>query len=98
MNAADTGPVADIFAESDTTELPLMLGASRRTLFHYRGLYLHLIEADEDFTDKLDEAGGHELFNAVNAKLSRYISPYDPSWRKPRDAMADSFYTWARPS
>jgi cyclase len=98
MNAADIRPVADIFAESDATELPLMLGATRRTLFHYRGLYLHLIEADEDFTGKLHAAGGHELFDAVNTKLSRYISPYHPDWKGPRDAMADPFYTWARPA
>ena len=98
MNESDTRAVADTFAESDATELPIMLGASRRTLFHYRGLYLHLIEAERDFTDQLYEARGHELFHDVNTKLSRFISPYDPNWREPRDAMADPFYTWTAPA
>jgi cyclase len=98
MNEADTEPVAKIFAESDATDLPLMLGASRRTLFHYRGLYLHLVEAQEDFTGELYEARDHSLFKDVNAKLSKYISPYDPNWKEPRDAMADPFYSWVRPS
>jgi cyclase len=97
MNEADRDSVANVFAESDATDLPVSLGARRRTLFHYRGLYLHLVEADTDFTDRLYEARRHPLFVDVNTKLGRYITPYDPSWKEPRDAMAEPFYTWARP-
>ena len=97
MDEADRDAVATVFAESDATDLPLSLGAQRRTLFHYRGLYLHLVEADTDFTDRLGEARQNPLFADVNAKLSRYITPYDPRWKEPRDAMAEPFYTWTRP-
>ena len=97
MNGADRDTVAHLFAESDATDLPVSLGAQRRTLFHYRSLYLHLVEADTDFTEGLSEARHSPLFVDLNAKLSRYIAPYDPQWTEPRDAMAEPFYTWSRP-
>jgi len=97
MNGVDRDSVAQLFAESDATDLPLSLGARRRTLFHYRSLYLHLVEADMDFTDRLREARRNPLFADVNEKLSRYITPYDPRWTEPRDAMAEPFYTWTLP-
>ncbi|MEU9507218.1 TcmI family type II polyketide cyclase [Micromonospora sp. NPDC048170] len=96
MDEADKQAVADVFAESDATDLPVMLGASRRTLFFYRGLYLHLIEARDGLTERLYDAREHRLFGDVNTKLSRYVSPYDPDWKEPRDAMAEPFYTWVR--
>ncbi len=96
MDEADKQAVADIFAESDATDLPILLGASRRTLFFYRGLYLHLIEAQDGLTERLYDARRHRLFDDVNTKLSAHISPYDPGWKEPRDAMAEPFYTWAR--
>ncbi len=97
MNQADRDAVANLFAESDATDLPISLGARRRTLFQYHGLYLHLVEAETDFTDRLYEARRNPLFAEVNAKLSRYITPYDPNWKEPRDAMAEPFYTWTQP-
>ena len=97
MNEADQDSVANLFAESDATDLPVSLGAQRRTLFHYHGLYLHLVEADMDFADRLREARRNPLFADVNAKLSRYITPYDPRWTEPRHAMAEPFYTWTLP-
>jgi cyclase len=97
MNEADRDAVATVFAESDATDLPLSLGARRRTLFHFHGLYLHLVEADADFTGALYEARQNPLFTDVNAELARYITPYDPQWTQPRDAMAEPFYTWTRP-
>jgi cyclase len=97
MNEADRDRVANLFAESDATDLPLSLGAQRRTLFHYHGLYLHLVEAETDFTNRLPEARQNPLFAEINAKLSRYITPFDPGWKEPRDAMAEAFYTWTRP-
>ena len=97
MDEAHQASVARVFAESDATDLPVSLGARRRTLFHYRGLYLHLVEADADFADRLSEARQNPLFADVNAKLSRYIRPYDPGWKEPRDAVAEPFYVWTRP-
>ncbi|KXK63827.1 polyketide synthase [Micromonospora rosaria] len=92
-NAAD---VAAIFAESDATELPELIGVRSRTLFTFHGLYFHLVEADEDSTPRLYQAREHPLFQDVNTKLAKYMSPYHPSWREPKDSMAERFYEWER--
>ncbi len=94
MDVKDADAVAEIFAESDRGELPHLLGGKARTLFHFNGLYFHLVEADNDITDNINAAREHPLFRDINAKLSRYISPYDPNWREPKDAMATPFYRW----
>lgn len=95
MNPADEQSVAEIFAESDSGELPHLVGVARRELFAFHGLYFHLIEAQESISAPLADVREHPLFVDVNAKLAKFISAYDPqTWRGPRDAMARSFYTW----
>ncbi|MFF5211992.1 TcmI family type II polyketide cyclase [Streptosporangium sp. NPDC000396] len=94
MHPSSADSVAEIFAESDATELPRMIGATRRTLFRFHDLYFHLVEADGDITDDLYRARGTELYRDINTKLSEFISPYDPNWREPKDAMATPFYQW----
>ncbi|MEJ3750546.1 TcmI family type II polyketide cyclase [Actinomycetes bacterium KLBMP 9797] len=94
MDPANSKAVADIFAESDRTELPYMIGVSRRTLFRFHGLYFQLVEADQDITEGLYRARGHPLFQDIHHKLAEHIRPYDPNWREPKDAMAEPFYSW----
>ncbi|EFC86572.1 TcmI family type II polyketide cyclase [Parafrankia sp. EUN1f] len=95
MNSADADAVADIFAESDAGELPHLVGVGRRDLFHFHGLYFHLIESRADIKGTLPPVREHPLFVDVNSKLEKYVAAYDPqTWRGPRDAMAHSFYTW----
>jgi cyclase len=94
MDPANASAVADIFARSDATELPRMIGVSARTLFRFHELYFHLVEADDDITSNLYEARSHPLYAQINQELARYISPYDPGWREPKDAMAETFYRW----
>ncbi|MGC4994513.1 TcmI family type II polyketide cyclase [Nocardia salmonicida] len=86
--------IADVFAASDGTELPHMIGVSRRTLFRFHDLYFHLVEADADITPNLYQARKHPLYADVNAKLQEFVTPYDPSWSEPKDAMAQPFYLW----
>jgi cyclase len=86
--------VAKIFASSDATELPRMVGVSRRTLFRFHDLYFHLVEADEDISPRLYEARNHPLYGQINEQLSNHIRPYDPNWKEPKDAMAVPFYVW----
>jgi cyclase len=86
--------VADIFAASDATDLPHMIGVSRRTLFQFHELYLHLVEADDDISGRLYQARRHPLYEDVNQRLAQHVRPYDPNWREPKDAMARPFYTW----
>lgn len=94
MRPEDTPAVAAVFAESDAGELPHIVGVRRRTLFRFHDLYFHLVQSDEDARPRVLSVVDHELFRDVSAKLSAYISPYDPGWQKPDDAMATPFYTW----
>jgi hypothetical protein len=96
MNVRDMEPVAGIFAESDATDLPDLVGVSRRTLFTFHDLYFHLVESTDAIEDRLDTVRDHALFTDVNRKLAAYMRPYDPGWRTPRDSMARPFYHWSR--
>ncbi|WP_340682697.1 TcmI family type II polyketide cyclase [Amycolatopsis coloradensis] len=86
--------IADAFAESDATELPHMIGVSRRTLFTFHDLYFHLVEADKDISPSLYQARKHPLYQKLNTTLAELVSPYDPGWQEPKDAMADPIYVW----
>jgi cyclase len=98
MNPADENPIADIFAQSDAGELPRLIGARRRELFTYQGLYFHLVEGERPVGPAVADVRSHPLFVDINARLDAYISPYDPAtWRGPADAMARSFYSWESP-
>ena len=96
MDPAHTRHVSDIFAESDATELPHLIGVDRRVLFSFHDLYFHLVQADEDISPNLYRARTHPLYHDINTRLGRFISPYDPNWKEPKDAMAVPFYTWQR--
>ncbi|MER5212032.1 TcmI family type II polyketide cyclase [Streptomyces sp. NPDC050619] len=94
MKPEDADAVAEVWAESDATELPYMVGVSRRTLFRFHGLYFQLVEAEQDITENLYRARSHPLYQDIHTKLARFMTPYDPDWREPKDAMAQAFYTW----
>ncbi|MEU8607689.1 TcmI family type II polyketide cyclase [Actinoplanes sp. NPDC048791] len=94
MDPADADAVAGIFAESDAGELPHLIGVSRRTLFRFHGLYFHLVEAADDIADRLYATRGHPLYADVNTKLGKHMTPFDPDWKEPKDAMATTFYQW----
>ncbi|WP_433254692.1 TcmI family type II polyketide cyclase [Streptosporangium sp. CA-135522] len=88
--------IADIFAESDATELPHMVGVTRRTLFRFHDLYFHLVEADDEITPNLYRARSHPLYQDINRRLAEHVRPYDPNWKEPKDAMATPFYVWEK--
>ncbi|MCU1686716.1 MAG: Tetracenomycin cyclase [Amycolatopsis sp.] len=95
---ADRRSLADIgriFAESDDTGLPHRLGVRRRSLFHFRELYFHLIDADAPVLGPLEQMRDDPDFRSVNERLARFVTPYSPEWRSPGDAMANEFYTWS---
>jgi cyclase len=95
LKSADvTTGIADTFAESDDTDLPHLVGVSRRTLFSFHDLYFHLVEADEDITPNLYRARSHPLYADINQRLTEFVHPYDPGWKEPKDAMATPFYVW----
>lgn len=94
MEPSEAEAVASIFKESDESELPRLVGVSRRTLFRFHDLYFHLVEADQDITPNLYRARSHPLYERINRQLAEHIRPYDPNWKEPKDAMASPFYVW----
>ncbi|MER5772347.1 TcmI family type II polyketide cyclase [Streptomyces sp. NPDC001985] len=94
MDPADKEAVARVWAESDATELPHMIGVTRRTLFRFHGLYFQLVESRDEITENLYRARSHPLYQDIHVKLAQYMTPYDPQWSEPKDAMAEVFYTW----
>ncbi len=94
MEPGHSRRVAGVFAESDDTELPHLVGVTGRSLFRFHDLYFHLIESARDPRETLPGLRGHPLFTDVNTRLEPYIRPYDPGWREPKDAMATEFYRW----
>jgi cyclase len=89
--------IADVFAASDKGELPHLVGVTRRSLFQFGDVYLHLLEAEQDPAPAIAKLTGHPEFRSVSDQLSAYVTAYDPqTWRSPKDAMAQCFYRWER--
>jgi cyclase len=87
--------VAEIFAESDRSELPGLAGVRHRSLFVLDDVYVHYVETDEDFEQAVADISAHPLFKEISHRLDEYIAPYDPeTWRSPKDARAREFYVW----
>jgi len=90
--------VAAIFAESDSTELPGLVGVRHRSLFVLEDIYVHLVETDADFDTAVADVRDHALFREISQKLEPYIQPYNPqTWKSPKDATAREFYSWDAP-
>lgn len=88
---------ARLFGESDQTELPRVLGVTRRHLFEFHGLYFHYVEFDGDGREAVERARGRDDFKRLSDDLQHYVMAYDPdTWREPKDAMAREFYRWTR--
>lgn len=96
LQPGKVGDIAGIFGDSDATELPHLIGVSRRTLFRFHDLYFHLVEADEDISPDLYKARSHPLYQDINTRLAECVRPYDPNWKEPKDAMAIPFYVWTK--
>ncbi|MBB5857493.1 TcmI family type II polyketide cyclase [Amycolatopsis umgeniensis] len=97
MTPESGGEVARLFSEFDTTEMPRLMGTTRRQLFAYQGLYFHLQDFESDGARAIDGVRSHPLFVDISNELKPFITPYDPqTWRSPADAMANPFYHWTR--
>ena len=96
MEPGSAPHVAQAFAESDRTDLPRLLGVTARSLFRFHDLYFHLIKSEVDVGPALADLRDHPLFAGVSARLADHVTPFDPGWREPRDAMAHEFYRWSR--
>jgi cyclase len=99
MKPDSASSIAEIFADSDSGELPGLVGVRGRSLFQFCGdLYLHLVEADTPPGPTVESLRDHPEFRAISKRLSAHVSAYDPeNWKTPSDAMATEFYRWERP-
>ncbi|MFG3680444.1 TcmI family type II polyketide cyclase [Micromonospora chalcea] len=88
------GRVAQIFAESDATELPHLTGVRHRSLYYLHDLCVHLMETVDVAPDLTAELRDNPLYEQMNKRLSAHTSPYLPTWDSPRDAVAGCFYSW----
>lgn len=89
--------IAKVFADSDTGELPHLVGVTRRSLFQFGDVYLHLIESERPPGPEIAKVMRTPAFQDISERLSAFVSPYDPeTWRGPKDAMALEFYRWER--
>jgi cyclase len=96
MDGDSRADVARLFAEFDKTQMPRLMGTRRRQLFTYQGLYFHLQNFESQVGDAaIEQAKSEPLFQQISTDLKPFITPYDPGWRTPSDAMAESFYLWA---
>jgi cyclase len=95
LPGAEDSAVATIFADSDRTELPGLVGVQHRSLWRLGEVYVHLVEADRPVDGAVRDVRQHPLFVDINRKLQPYVAPYDPAtWKSPSDAMANCFYQW----
>ncbi len=88
------GRVAQIFADSDKTELPRVAGVRHRSLYRLDDLYVHLLETEATGDNAIGDARKHPEFARVSQRLEDVITPYLKTWKSPKDAMAQCFYSW----
>lgn len=90
--------VAEIFAESDATELPAVTGTRHRSLYRLGDLFVHLTETEPQAPPPFAAAQGHPLLAEVGRRLAEHVSPYLPHLVAPGDAVAGCFYRWDAPA
>jgi cyclase len=86
--------VAEIWARSDSTELPHLAGVLHRSLYRLGDLYVHLLETEQRGPEAIERARKHPEFGRISDELSPFITPYLSTWQSPKDAQAQCIYTW----
>jgi cyclase len=96
MHPDDADHVSRLFRDFDETDTPAIMGTRRRQLFHFRGLYFHVQDFDnDDGGTAIESAKTNPQFVQISGDLKAYIAAYAPAaWRSPKDAMATRFYDW----
>jgi hypothetical protein len=98
MNPADAPNVARVFTELDRSAMPANIGVTCRTLFHYHGLYFHLVESPDDIggdlIDLIQARHEHADSSHIAEQVRPYLTPYVAGWRELKDSRATEFYRW----
>lgn len=89
--------IARLFAESDATELPDLIGVRSRRLYTFHDVYIHLVEGTErPVGPAVDRLHSHPLFQQISKALDDYIVPFEGRWGNVEQASAKQFYHWDR--
>ncbi|MEN2423107.1 TcmI family type II polyketide cyclase [Streptomyces rimosus] len=96
MDADAASDVADLFAEFDASDLPIVAGACRRQMFTYHDLHINVL----DFRREPDSAQIEMLKTDPRVvdherRLNKLVAPLRPdTWRGAADSAAMPFYLW----
>jgi hypothetical protein len=90
------GEIARLFAESDATDLPDIIGVQRRKLFTFHDLYIHMVEAEKPVGPAVEREHGTALFQQISKALDAHIIPFEGKWGSVHQASARQFYHWER--
>jgi hypothetical protein len=90
------GEISRLFAESDRTELPDLVGVQERRLYTFHDLYMHLVQTDESLASRLGPQRTGPLFKSISEALDEFITPYQGAWGSVEAASARQFYHWRR--
>jgi cyclase len=88
--------ISSLFAESDATELPDLVGVQERRLLTFQDLYFHLVRTDEALSKTLTPQHDNPLFRSISQAMDEYVTPYEGAWGSVREASARQFYHWKR--
>jgi cyclase len=92
---SETG-ISRLFAESDATDLPDLVGVQERRLFTFHDLYVHMVVSDENLASRLSPQHDTELFQRISKAMDEFVTPYQGAWGSPEKASARQFYHWRR--
>lgn len=88
--------IARLFAESDATELPHLIGVHTRKLFTFHDTYIHMVESERPVPPVLEKNRDNPMFQHISKALDDYITPYEGMWGSVHQASATQFYHWER--
>lgn len=88
--------IARLFAESDATELPHLIGVRTRRLYTFHDIYIHMVQADRPVGEALEKNRGNPLFKQISEALDEYVTPFEGKWGSVHQASANQFYHWDR--
>ncbi|MEU4834416.1 TcmI family type II polyketide cyclase [Streptosporangium sp. NPDC023615] len=86
--------IARLFAESDATELPHIIGVKRRKLFTFHDIYIHMVEAEQPVAGPVTSHHDSPLFQKISKALDEHIMPFEGRWGSIQQASAQQFYHW----
>ncbi|MBI3898411.1 MAG: TcmI family type II polyketide cyclase [Gammaproteobacteria bacterium] len=83
--------ISKAFAESDSTDLPWLVGVKRRSIWALGDVYVHYVEAERPMKDIIEHFRTHPLYMDVKAKVDRCVEPLADHLRP---GLAKEIYRW----